>query len=101
MANILLGQAFAGEKMTQMPSAFGAGYFRAYAVGVQAFMHRAGNLFVKARPPASRLKLHLGIVKRSPALPADVNTGLLVIDILPRKRRFRALVYDYAFFGRG
>ena len=70
-----------------MPAAIGASDFGAHAVGIQAFMNRAGNFIIKTWPAASGSKFAFGIIKRGIALPANIHARLFIVHILASERQ--------------
>ncbi len=98
MAGIFGRQALAGEDVTQMGSAGGAGYLRPVPVGIRRTANRACYLLVKARPTASGMEFIRGPVEWCIAPAAYVNAVLEQPVVFPAEGRLGPLAQDYVFF---
>jgi len=56
MSDILLGEAFSKEDVTQMCAATGAGYLCADSVRIWNTFHSAGDLIIEAGPSAASIE---------------------------------------------
>lgn len=73
MSCIFRGVPFADKNMTQVTATISACDFRAPAIGIERFFHRASNFLVKARPAAARMKFGARRVERRVALATYVG----------------------------
>jgi hypothetical protein len=95
------GEPLSLEHVTQVGSAAGALNLRTLTVRVGHATNGPRNLLIEGGPATVRVELVLRTVERRAAPLAFVRPGFEVAFILARKRRFRTLPDDHAFFGPG
>ena len=99
MTGVLFGEVFAFKNMAKVCSAVGALDLRSYSIGVRQSFNGTGNFFVKTRPPAVRLKLIFGPIKRFAAPFADVGSFFPECKVFAGERRLSSFVDYDAFLG--
>ena len=98
MTSVFFSKVFSNKNVTKVSAAICAFNLRPHAIRVWSSLNGARYLLVKAWPPAVSFKLAFRTIKFSAATFADVGSFVPKCKVFARVRRFRAFVYDDAFF---